>query len=553
MSSDHAAVLRRFETRMDSMTTTHQTGQQQLPPQQQYQSQQPRPYDMPPAPAVQSLPYGSPYATSRASAGGGYGYSGGGSSSGGGGNYGPAAARGDALLDRARRQAESQREQMQAFHTASEQSLTQLFSPTTAQGGPRHAAGWAPSPRHLGQPSPAAVATAAPRLGSVPPAQYVVPYPAGAASNGGGGGGGGGGGYGGGGGGGGAYDPMMVASGYPMQGYPQAPMYSTPRGYQMSYQGVPVQMGVPRYGAGGDPGGPYGGVPGVGGQPGPLTQATWSWHADDTVDQVSGFVCPVCLFEAGDGPELATHFQVEHEQPQGVLSGMTVHGIEMDKRLCAQKYRGFKAQLHRDQKHCAFVAALKSADEAEALRLLAALVGLKDGSGRTAFHYAAENGLVAAMELLLAHGADPNAADGTDRTAFHYAVGYGCRTAGVLALLVAGADRTAKNTDGKTAFDVAGSLKGKLTSIVEAFDFFAAHNTPHRVFVFVLCAARRRPPRPADERAVAEGAAEGAPACVLRKLRGHEDSLLKSIAEFAGVPMRATPRAAHFKAIVSAP
>ena len=81
----------------------------------------------------------------------------------------------------------------------------------------------------------------------------------------------------------------------------------------------------------------------------------------------------------------------------------------------------------------------------------------------------------------------------------------------------------------------------------QAFDFFAAHNTPHQVFVMVLCAAS------ADERAVAEGAAVGAPACVLRKLRGHEDSLLKSIAEFAGVLMRATPRAAHFKAVVSAP
>ena len=87
----------------------------------------------------------------------------------------------------------------------------------------------------------------------------------------------------------------------------------------------------------------------------------------------------------------------------------------------------------------------------------------------------------------------------------------------------------------------------------QAFDFYAAHNTPHRVFVFVLCAARRRPPRPADEGAAAKSAAVGAPACVLQKLCGHEDSLLKSIAEFAGVPMRATPRAAHFKAIVTAP
>ena len=91
----------------------------------------------------------------------------------------------------------------------------------------------------------------------------------------------------------------------------------------------------------------------------------------------------------------------------------------------------------------------------------------------------------------------------------------------------------------------------------QAFDFFAAHNTPHRVFVMVLCAARPRPPRPADERAAAKSAAVGAPACVLQQLSAHGPHfavhLKRRIAEFAGVPMRATPRAAHFKAVVSAP
>ena len=91
----------------------------------------------------------------------------------------------------------------------------------------------------------------------------------------------------------------------------------------------------------------------------------------------------------------------------------------------------------------------------------------------------------------------------------------------------------------------------------QAFDFFAAHNTPHRVFVFVLCAARPRPPRPADEGAAAEGAAVGAPSCVLQHLNAHGPhfaiGLKRRIAEFAGVPMRSTPRIAHFKAIVTAP
>ena len=143
-------------------------------------------------------------------------------------------------------------------------------------------------------------------------------------------------------------------------------------------------------------------------------------------------------------------------------------------------------------------------------------------------------------------------------TAFHYAAMNGeCSTAGVLALLAAGADRTAKDKAGKTAFDLAGSLKVKLTNIVEAFDFYAAHNTPHHVFVFFLCAASRRPTRPADEGAAAEGAAAGAPACVLQQLSSQGPhfavGLKRRIAEFAGVLMRATPRAAHFKAIASAP
>jgi len=84
----------------------------------------------------------------------------------------------------------------------------------------------------------------------------------------------------------------------------------------------------------------------------------------------------------------------------------------------------------------------------------------------------------------------------------------------------------------------------------QAFDFPAANNTPH--FAFVLSAVRHRWPRPADKRAVAKSAAVGAPACVLQKLRGHKDSLLKSIAEFAGVPIRATPRTALFKATMNA-
>ena len=48
-----------------------------------------------------------------------------------------------------------------------------------------------------------------------------------------------------------------------------------------------------------------------------------------------------------------------------------------------------------------------------------------------------------------------------------------------------------------------------------------------------------------------------APACVLQQLSAHGPhfaiGLKRRIAEFAGVPMRATPRAANFKAIATAP
>ena len=88
--------------------------------------------------------------------------------------------------------------------------------------------------------------------------------------------------------------------------------------------------------------------------------------------------------------------------------------------------------------------------------------------GWTAFHYAAENGHVAAMEFLLAHGADPKAEDKVRAPLEAYwlekegreggrvqrctrachewvLMGDKCPTAGVLALLGAGADRTAKD------------------------------------------------------------------------------------------------------------
>jgi len=49
----------------------------------------------------------------------------------------------------------------------------------------------------------------------------------------------------------------------------------------------------------------------------------------------------------------------------------------------------------------------------------------------------------------------------------------------------------------------------------------------------------------------------GAQACVLQQLSAHGPhfavGLKRRIAEFAGVLMRATPRAVHLKAIVSAP
>ena len=70
--------------------------------------------------------------------------------------------------------------------------------------------------------------------------------------------------------------------------------------------------------------------------------------------------------------------------------------------------------------------------------------------GKTAFHYAARNGHVVAMEFLLARGADPLAADENGATAFQYAAVGGHRTAMEL-LLAKGADLLAKDMRGNTA------------------------------------------------------------------------------------------------------
>lgn len=78
-----------------------------------------------------------------------------------------------------------------------------------------------------------------------------------------------------------------------------------------------------------------------------------------------------------------------------------------------------------------------------------------DNSFRVApLHSAVESGNVALLELLLAHGAKPDAVEFLEATPLHSAAARGNREM-VEKLLAAGADRHRKTKDGKTAADLA--------------------------------------------------------------------------------------------------
>jgi ankyrin repeat protein len=69
-------------------------------------------------------------------------------------------------------------------------------------------------------------------------------------------------------------------------------------------------------------------------------------------------------------------------------------------------------------------------------------------------HSAVESGSLALLELLLSHGADPNAVEFLEATPLHSAAARGNREM-VDRLLAAGADRRRKTKDGKTAAELA--------------------------------------------------------------------------------------------------
>ena len=84
-----------------------------------------------------------------------------------------------------------------------------------------------------------------------------------------------------------------------------------------------------------------------------------------------------------------------------------------------------------------------------------ALVGARTPDGATPLHFAARLGHVKVAAVLLAHGADINAAEGESKlTPLHWAASYG-RSKVVALLLTHNANRGAKSWDGKIPLDFA--------------------------------------------------------------------------------------------------
>jgi len=80
-------------------------------------------------------------------------------------------------------------------------------------------------------------------------------------------------------------------------------------------------------------------------------------------------------------------------------------------------------------------------------------VNHQDGDGATALIYAARNGDTQAVSVLLRNGALVNLADKDGKTALMKAAASSCNEETVRALLIAGADLSAKDNKGRNALD----------------------------------------------------------------------------------------------------
>lgn len=140
------------------------------------------------------------------------------------------------------------------------------------------------------------------------------------------------------------------------------------------------------------------------------------------------------------------------------LQNAALYGREEIVRLLLDKGADIEAKDARDgQTGATVLCAVARFGNAAMVKLLlerGANIAAKDDQGRTAIHYATQDGRKDTMRLLLERRADILAKDKTGRTALHYAANNGDQEV-IQLLLESGAEISAKDNKGQTALHLA--------------------------------------------------------------------------------------------------
>lgn len=140
---------------------------------------------------------------------------------------------------------------------------------------------------------------------------------------------------------------------------------------------------------------------------------------------------------------------------------------------------------------------------------------MRDAYGQTPLMYAVDHGQLAVVTVLLAAGADPNAASDAGWTPLMYAARAGRPVALTEALLNAGADPTRRNASGESALELARAEAN--TEVAERLQAVLPAEPPPR-----RQAAPPRQPHPAPVSPALEGVQDPMRALLLRCLEDWE-------------------------------